>query len=162
MSSELLYKILYEDIQGILKETVADKDKIKAALVKKFSKYDDRKYQELRKQKQKIDKQFELAFENMINGVITSEQYSKKVKELNVLNDSIESEMNLIRVDLSQKAILEKELTKFLSMLSNIKFEYDENNLALFEKLINRVIVERPQRRYKKVNVNISYKFSKW
>lgn len=161
MSSELLYKILYEDIQGILKETVADKDKIKAALVKKFSKYDDRKYQELRKQKQKIDKQFELAFENMINGVITSEQYSKKVKELNVLNDSIESEMNLIRVDLSQKAILEKELTKFLSMLSNIKFEYDENNLALFEKLINRVIVERPQRRYKKVNVNISYKFSK-
>ena len=161
MSSELLYKILYEDIHGILKETVADKDKIKAALVKKFSKYDDRKYQELRKQKQKIDKQFELAFENMINGVITSEQYSKKVKELNVLNDSIESEMNLIRVDLSQKAILEKELTKFLSMLSNIKFEYDENNLALFEKLINRVIVERPQRRYKKVNVNISYKFSK-
>lgn len=64
-------------------------------------------------------------------------------------------------VDLSQKAILEKELTRFLSMLSNIKFEYDENNLELFEKLINRVIVERPQRRYKKVNINISYKFSK-
>ena len=39
--------------------------------------------------------------------------------------------------------------------------EYDENNLELFEKLINRVIVESPQRRYKKVNVNISYKFSK-
>lgn len=70
--------------------------------------------------------------------------------------------MNLIMVDLSQKAILEKELTRFLSMLSNIKFEYDENNLELFEKLINRVIVERPQRRYKKVNVNICYKFSKW
>ena len=161
ISSDLLYSILYEDIQAILKETIADKDKIKAALVKKFSKYDDRKYQELRKQKQKIDKQFEVAFENMINGIITSEQYSKKVKELNILNDSIESEMNLIRVDLSQKAILEKELTKFLSMLSNIKFEYDENNLELFEKLINKVIVERPQRRYKKVNVNISYKFSK-
>ena len=160
--SEILYKILYEDIQEILKETIADKDKIKAALVKKFSKYDDRKYQELRKQKQKIDKQFEVAFENMINGVITSEQYSKRVKELNVIHDSIESQMNLIMVDLSQKAILEKELTRFLSMLSNIKFEYDENNLELFEKLINRVIVERPQRRYKKVNVNISYKFSKW
>ena len=97
----------------------------------------------------------------MINGVITSEQYSKKVKELNVIHDSLESEMNFIMVDLSQKAILEKELTRFLSMLSNIKFEYDENNLELFEKLINRVIVERPQRRYKKVNVNISYKFSK-
>lgn len=159
--SELLYKILYEDIQEILKETIADKDKIKAVLIKKFSKYDDRKYQELRKQKQKIDKQFEIAFENMINGIITSEQYSKKVKEFNILNDSIESEMNLIRVDLSQKAILEKELNKFLSMLSNIKFEYDENNLELFEKLINRVIVERPQRRYKKVNVDVSYKFSK-
>ena len=65
-------------------------------------------------------------------------------------------------LDLSQKSILEKELTRFLSMLSNIKFEYDENNLELFEKLINKVIVERPQRRYKKVNVNISYKFSKW
>lgn len=141
--------------------TIADKDKIKAALVKKFSKYDDRKYQELRKQKQKIDKQFEVAFENMINGVITSEQYSKRVKELNIIHDSLESEMNLIMVDLSQKAILEKELTRFLSMLSNVKFEYDENNLELFEKLINRVIVERPQRRYKKVNVNISYKFSK-
>ena len=64
-------------------------------------------------------------------------------------------------LDLSQKAILEKELTRFLSMLSNIKFEYDENNLELFKKLINKVIVERPQRRYKKVNVNISYKFSK-
>ena len=97
----------------------------------------------------------------MINGVITSEQYSKKVKELNIIHDSLESEMNLIMVDLSQKAILEKELTRFLSMLSNIKFEYDENNLELFEKLINRVIVERPQRKYKKVNVNISYKFSK-
>ena len=145
----------------IINETIADKYKIKAALVKKFSKYDDRKYQELRKQKQKIDKQFEVAFENMINGVITSEQYSKKVKELNVIHDSLESEMNLIMVDLSQKAILEKELTRFLSMLSNIKFEYDENNLELFEKLINRVIVERPQRRYKKVNINISYKFSK-
>lgn len=159
--SELLYKILAEDIQVIINETIADKDKIKAALVKKFSKYDDRKYQELRKQKQKIDKQFEVAFENMINGVITSEQYSKKVKELNIIHDSLESEMNLIMVDLSQKAILKKELTRFLSMLSNIKFEYDENNLELFEKLINRVIVERPQRRYKKVNVNISYKFSK-
>ena len=159
--SELLYKILAEDIQVIINETIADKDKIKAALVKKFSKYDDRKYQELRKQKQKIDKQFEVAFENMINGVITSEQYSKKVKELNIIHDSLESEMNLIMVDLSQKAILEKELTRFLSMLSNIKFEYDENNLELFEKLINRVIVERPQRRYKKVNVSISYKFSK-
>ena len=56
----------------IINETIADKDKIKAALVKKFSKYDDRKYQELRKQKQKIDKQFEVAFENMNNGVITS------------------------------------------------------------------------------------------
>lgn len=33
-------------------------------------------------------------------------------------------------------------------MLSNNKFEYDENNLEIFEKLINRVIVERPQRRY--------------
>ena len=97
----------------------------------------------------------------MINGVISSEQYSKKVKELNIIHDSLESEMNLIMVDLSQKAILEKELTRFLSMHSNIKFEYDENNLELFEKLINRVIVERPQRRYKKVNVNISYKFSK-
>lgn len=97
----------------------------------------------------------------MINGVITSEQYFKKVKELNIIHDSIESEMNLIMVDLFQKAILEKELTRFLSMLSNIKFEYDENNLELFEKLINKVIVERPQRRYKKVNVNISYKFSK-
>lgn len=69
--------------------------------------------------------------------------------------------MNLNMVDLSQKAILEKELTRFLSMLSNIKFEYDENNLELFEKLINKVIIERTQRRYKKVNVNISYKFSK-
>ncbi len=106
--SELLYKILYEDIQEILKETIADKDKIKAALVKKFSKYDDRKYQELRKQKQKIDKQFEVAFENMINGVITSEQYSKKVKELNMIHDSLESEINLIIVDLTQKEILEK------------------------------------------------------
>ena len=144
-----------------LKETIADKDKIKAALVKKFSKYDDRKYQELRKQKQKIDKQFEVAFENMINGVITSEQYSKKVKELNIIHDSLESEMNLIMVDFSQKAILEKELTRFLSLLSNIKFEYDENNLELFGKLINKITVERPQRRYKKVNVNISYKFSK-
>ena len=86
---------------------------------------------------------------------------SKKVKELNIIHDSLESEMNLIRVDLSQKAILEKELTRFLSMLSNIKFEYDENNLELFEKLINKVIVERPQRKYKKVNVYISYKFSK-
>ena len=159
--SDLLYKILYEDIQEILKETIADKDKIKSALVKRFSKYDDRKYQELRKQKQKIDKQFEVAFENMINGVISSEQYSKRVKELKVIHDSIESQMNLIMVDLSQKAILEKELNKFLSMLSNIKFEYDENNLELFEKLINRVIVERLQRRYKKVNINISYKFSK-
>lgn len=65
--------------------------------------------------------------------------------------------MNLNMVDLSQKAILEKELTRFLSMLSNIKFEYDENNLELFEKLINKVIIERPQRRYKKVNFNISY-----
>ena len=80
----------------------------------------------------------------MINGVITSEQYSKKVKELNVIHDSLESEINLIMVDLSQKAILEKELTRFLSMLSNIKFEYDENNLELFKKLINKVIVERP------------------
>lgn len=159
--SELLYKILAEDIQVIINETIADKDKIKTALVEKFSKYDDRKYQELRKQKQKIDKQFEVAFKNMINGVITSEQYSKKVKELNVIHDSLESEMNLIMVDLSQKAILEKELTRFLSMLSNIKFEYDENNLELFEKLINRVIVERPQRRYKKININISYKYSK-
>ena len=87
--------------------------------------------------------------------------HPKKVKELNVIHDSLESEMNLIMVDLSQKAILEKELNRFLSMLSNIKFEYDENNLELFEKLINKVIVERPQRRYKKVNVNISYKFSK-
>ena len=64
-------------------------------------------------------------------------------------------------LDLSQKAILEKELTRFLSMLSNIKFEYDENNIELFKKLINTVIVERPHRRRKKVNVNISYKFSK-
>lgn len=145
----------------IINETIADKDKIKTALVKKFSKYDDRKYQELRKQKQKIDKQFEVAFENMINGVIIPEQYSKKVKELNIIHDSLESEMNLIMVDLSQKAILEKELTRFLSMLSNVKFEYDENNLELFEKLINRVIVERPQRKYKKININISYKYSK-
>lgn len=97
----------------------------------------------------------------MINGVITSEQYSKKVKELNVIHDSLESEMNLIMVDLSQKAILEKELTRFLSMLSNFKFEYDENNLELFEKLINNVMVEGPQRRYKKININISYKHSK-
>lgn len=157
----MLYKILAEDIQVIINETIADKDKIKTALVKKFSKYDDRKYQELRKQKQKIDKQFEVAFENMINGVIIPEQYSKKVKELNIIHDSLESEMNLIMVDLSQKAILEKELTRFLSMLSNVKFEYDENNLELFEKLINRVIVERPQRKYKKININISYKYSK-
>lgn len=157
----MLYKILAEDIQVIINETIADKDKIKTALVKKFSKYDDRKYQELRKQKQKIDKQFEVAFENMINGVIIPEQYSKKVKELNIIHDSLESEMNLIMVDLSQKAILEKELTRFLSMLSNVKFEYDENNLELFEKLINRVIVEIPQRKYKKININISYKYSK-
>ena len=44
----------------------------------------------------------------------------------------------------------------------HIEFEYDENNLEIFEKLINKVVVERPQRRYKKVNVNICYKFSKW
>lgn len=68
-----------------INETIVDKDKIKAALVKKFSKYDDRKYQELRKQK--IDKQFELIFENMNSGVITSEQYSKTVKELNIIHD---------------------------------------------------------------------------
>jgi hypothetical protein len=43
----------------------------------------------------------------------------------------------------------------------HIEFEYDENNLEIFEKLINKVVVERPQRRYKKVNVNICYKFSK-
>lgn len=108
--SELLYKILYEDIQEIIKETIADKDKIKVALVKKFSKYDDRKYQELRKQKQKIDKQFEVAFENMINGVITSEQYSKKAKGLNIIHDSIEFQMNLIMVDLSQKSKLRKRI----------------------------------------------------
>ena len=97
----------------------------------------------------------------MINGLMTTEQYSNKVKELNVLNDTIEAEMNLIRIDFSQKAVLEKELNKFLAMVSNIKFEYGENNLELFEKLINKVVIDRPQKRYKKVNVNISYKFSK-
>lgn len=52
------------------------------------------------------------------------------------------------------------------NIINRVKFHFniesdDENNLELFEKLINMVIVERPQRRYKKVNVNISYKFSK-
>ena len=151
-------------VSRILLDTIYYGTVINRKIIKKngvVKRNDDRKYQELRKQKQKIDKQYEVAFENMINGVITSEQYSKKVKELNIIHDSLESEMNLIMVDLSQKAILEKELTRFLSMLSNITFEYDENNLELFEKLINKVIVKRPQRRYKKVNVNISYKFSK-
>ena len=161
LRSEMLYKMIFEDIQEILKETIQDKEKVKAAFIKKFSKYDDKKYQELKKQKQKIDNQFSLAFENMINGLMTTEQYSKKVKELNVLNDTIEAEMNLIRIDFSQKAVLEKELNKFLAMVSNIKFEYGENNLELFEKLINKVVIDRPQKRYKKVNVNISYKFSK-
>lgn len=161
IKSKMLYDILLEDIKAIFNEVIQDKNKLKEILVKKYSKYDDKKYQELKREKAKIDKQFETAFENMINGSISSEEYSLKVKELNICNDNVESQMNLISVDLSKKSILEKELTKFMAVLSNIKLQYSDTDLEVFNKLIRRITVDRPQKRYKKININISYKFSK-
>ena len=50
----------------------------------------------------------------MINGKISVDLYSNKVKELNISNDEVESKKNQMSLDLSKKAVLEKELNKFM------------------------------------------------
>ena len=57
--------------------------------------------------------------------------------------------------------MLEKELNKFLISMTNLKLEYSDTNLILFDSLISKIIVEREKRRFKKINIEIFYKFSK-
>lgn len=64
-------------------------------------------------------------------------------------------------LDLSKKAVLEKELNKFMITMTNLKLEYSDTNLKLFDSLISKVIVEREKRRFKKINIEIFCKFSK-
>ena len=97
----------------------------------------------------------------MINGKISADLYSNKVKELNINNDEVESKMNQMSLDLSKKSVLEKELNKFMIIMTNLKLEYSDTNLKLFDSLISKVIVEREKRRCRKINIEIFYKFSK-
>lgn len=159
--SHSLYDALYNDIKELLKEILDDKEKLKEIIIKKYNKFDEKKYKELKNEKMKIDKQFAAAFEEMINGKISVDLYSNKVKELNISNDEVESKMNQMSLDLSKKAVLEKELNKFMIKMTNLKLEYSDINLKLFDSLISKVIVEREKRRFKKINIEIFYKFSK-
>ena len=45
--------------------------------------------------------------------------------------------------------------------MTNLKLEYSDTNLILFDSLISKIIVEREKRRFKKINIEIFYKFSK-
>ena len=158
-----LYPILFNDIKALIDDVLKDKEALRKALVKKYSSYDDKRYRELKSQKQKIDFQFEKAFEDMINEVITSEAYQSIVIELNKKNKEIENEMNLITIDISNQAILERTVNKFLNTLTNLDVRYDENNnLDIFNKLIKRIDVCRPKKGFRHFEVTISYKFKNY
>ena len=157
----IYYNALYIDIKWLLKETLEDKEKLKEILLKKFNKFDEKKYKKLKNEKLKIDKQFAVIFEEMINGKISADLYSNKVKELNIDNDEVESKMNQMSLDLSKKSVLEKKLNKFMVIMTNLKLGYSDTNLKLFDSLISKVIVEREKSRCRKINIEIFYKFSK-
>lgn len=158
-----LYPILFKDIKVLMDDVLKDKEALRKALVKKYSSYDDKRYRELKSQKQKIDFQFEKAFEDMINGIITSESYQNIVIELNKKNKEIESEMNLITIDISNQVILERTVNKFLNTLTNLDLSYDENNnLDIFNKLIKRIDICRPKKSFRYFEVTISYKFKNY
>lgn len=99
----------------------------------------------------------------MIKGIITSESYQNIVIELNKKNKEIENEMNLITIDISNQAILERTVNKLLNTLTNLDVRYDENNnLDIFNKLIKRIDVCRPKNGFRYFEVTISYKFKNY
>lgn len=154
IDAEMVHKILYKDVINIYKLMISNQNEFIKAYNKKINNNENtNKLELLQKEKNKLDEQIKILFEQLALEQITEATYNNKLTNIKIKITNLEQEISNILIGISYQKNQKEKLLRFISNLSSLQ---DIDEIALIKHFISKVIVIK---KADKLKFKIIYKF---